>query len=43
MRKYSPDKEGGTGRIKVIYLVIWSQGMPVSQKEGGESKSRERT
>lgn len=42
MRKDPHSKEGGTGRIKVMYLVIWSQGMPMSQKEGEESESRER-
>lgn len=42
MRKDPQSKEGGTGGIEVIYLVIWSQRMSVSQKEGEESKSRER-
>lgn len=42
MSKNPYSKKGGTRRIKVISLVIWSQGMPMSQKDVGESKSRKR-
>lgn len=42
MRKYSHGKEGGTGRIKVIYLVIWSQGMPLCHKKREERADLEK-
>lgn len=32
MRKDPQRMKGGPGRIEVVYLVIWSQGMPVSKK-----------
>lgn len=40
MRKDLQSIKGGPGRIEVIYLVIWSRGMPVSREEGEESKCR---
>lgn len=42
MRKNLQSKEGGTGRIKVIYLVVWSQRMPGTEKDRKENKFRER-
>lgn len=42
MRKDPQSKKEGAGTFEVIYFVIWSQRMPMIQKEGKESQSRER-
>lgn len=41
MRKDPQSIKGGSGSVESIYLVTWSQEMPMSQEQGEESMCRE--